>query len=574
MLARALAVLVAALVLAPAASAASAPSGFHGFPLRTSENPAPRTFSRTPAFAWSRVEGATRYEFEPSTSRRFGDNALIWTSDVIHAPFATVPVTLPWISGSPYSWYARVRAWLGPGRVTTWSAPYGFNMKAAGTPTSLSSGVNPIPGLVRWTPVAGATAYQFNFVYAPGVGETRTWTSPTTAADLRELYAFHNQVALDGWAPIVLARSRHARRPGQDAEPAARGVLRRVELDVRHHRARPRHGQPDLARRHDLTIGIVERGLDERARSKPHSLMPAFYWSDALSNSGFGTGPCTDVTDPVQTTGVACPLFHVYIFSDEDCVNRVYTSDLFGSPAFVPRFDQPLDLPASLQELAEASGKILGNIKEKGEGLVYDATDGRVYAVGTGANVNKKKDRQVTVWDSAWPTGRWWWTVVPAVPQLNSEGKIEYRDVEIPQYACQAGDVQGFRKTSNAVIKSASGVPYASGQDSTGRVHTAGSGTPAFYSHVVVAWRHVPAAHAYQVRWSRHVAPWKTAVATTTPANAAQFQLATGVWYHRVRGVDPSIIGPKDGMTWSETQYVKILPRTFVVGRAPRPAIP
>src|SRR5215211_7237169 len=102
--------------------------------------------------------------------------------------------------------------------------------------------------------------------------------------------------------------------------------------------------------------------------SKPHSLMPAFYWSGALSNSGFGTGPCTDVTDPVQTTGVACPLFHVYIFSDEDCVNRVYTSDLFGSPAFVPHFDQPLDLPASLQELAEASGKILGNIKEKGEG--------------------------------------------------------------------------------------------------------------------------------------------------------------------------------------------------------------
>ena len=84
----------------------------------------------------------------------------------------------------------------------------------------------------------------------------------------------------------------------------------------------------------------------------------------------------------------------------------------------------------------------------------------------------------------------------------------------------------------------------------------------------------VPAARAYQVQWSRHVSPWKTALAATTPANAAQFQLGTGVWYYRVRGVDPSIIGPNDGMTWSDAQYVKILPRTFVVGRVARPAIP
>src|SRR5215211_4806050 len=100
--------------------------------------------------------------------------------------------------------------------------------------------------------------------------------------------------------------------------------------------------------------------------SKPHSLMPAFYWSGALSNSGFGTGPCTDVTDPVQTTGVACPLFHVYIFSDEDCVNRVYTSDLVGSPAFRPAL-RPAARPAG--EPPGAGGGVRQDPREhQGEG--------------------------------------------------------------------------------------------------------------------------------------------------------------------------------------------------------------
>ena len=36
------------------------------------------TFSRTPSFAWAPVPGATRYEFELSTAKRFGsDNSLI-----------------------------------------------------------------------------------------------------------------------------------------------------------------------------------------------------------------------------------------------------------------------------------------------------------------------------------------------------------------------------------------------------------------------------------------------------------------------------------------------------------------
>ena len=55
-------------------------------PRRLSADGAPQ-FTRTPSFAWRPVRGATRYEFELSTSKRFrADNGVIWSSKTLTTP--------------------------------------------------------------------------------------------------------------------------------------------------------------------------------------------------------------------------------------------------------------------------------------------------------------------------------------------------------------------------------------------------------------------------------------------------------------------------------------------------------
>ncbi|MGI8607018.1 MAG: hypothetical protein ACR2L0_07695 [Gaiellaceae bacterium] len=79
------------------------------------------------------------------------------------------------------------------GNVPAWSDKYGLNLRSPSPPASLSTGVlNPRPGLVRWTPVDGATAYEVSFITDPATGTSKKVKSATTAADLREYYSFHN----------------------------------------------------------------------------------------------------------------------------------------------------------------------------------------------------------------------------------------------------------------------------------------------------------------------------------------------------------------------------------------------
>ena len=42
--------------------------------------PVSHVFSRTPAFAWAPTRGALCYEFELATSRKFGENAIVWSN--------------------------------------------------------------------------------------------------------------------------------------------------------------------------------------------------------------------------------------------------------------------------------------------------------------------------------------------------------------------------------------------------------------------------------------------------------------------------------------------------------------
>src|SRR5262249_10819703 len=75
------------------------------------------------------------------------------------------------------------------GSVGPWSVPFGFNMRWADVPRPLPAP----PGLVRWTNVDGATAYQVWYVEA-----NTTFKTQTNVADEREDYTFHTDPSCTG----------------------------------------------------------------------------------------------------------------------------------------------------------------------------------------------------------------------------------------------------------------------------------------------------------------------------------------------------------------------------------------
>ena len=597
MAARFLSVLIAALVLAPASFAASAPQNLHAFQFKADEPQKPtHVFARTPAFAWDPVAGADEYEFELSTSRSFAENGIVWASAEVEGPLMTIPLTLPWMSGAKYSFYAHVRAVVG-GEPGPWSAPYGFNMRAPGAPRSLSNGSNPNPGMVRWTPVDGATAYEVVWLYELGQGKAKKIKTQTTAADLREYYTLHNGV---DWANIVYWRVRAVRE--LDTQSATNGL---TAVTYGPWSARNRTLEPPIGTGAIDLHGALSRsrpGVDVRSpntvssEAGPHELMPGFWWSGVKSPAPESLGLCPSAA---SAYGITCPLFRVYVYTDADCVNRVHTSDVIGSPAYVPRLSGTLELPGNSKELAKAALVWLG---DGDEGDTYDAGGDALAATGvvessssssssdtgtsstsdsssgdssTSASAGEAAaegvyvDRKNSLWDLNWQTSRYYWTVVPVVPLLiiesdSGEATVEWHDAAFGQDMCAADEVGVFGKTSAVATESESGVPYASGMSSNGTLVAATTSNPTFFGSPVLAWKPAPGAQSYELQWSKTAYPWRTAGKLTTPATTARVDLPVGHWYYRVRGLDQTLPG-LSGLTWSTVAEVTIMPPTFTV---------
>jgi hypothetical protein len=417
-----------ALALAGAAEARvdappPAPKGLKAFLLRADE-PAAHEFPRTPSFAWVPVRGALRYEFELSKNPRFSEGAIFWSDAKLRTPAVSIPVALPWMTGDPHAVYARVRAVTAAG-VTGWSRPYGFDMRWGSVPQQLPD----VPGLSRWTPVDGASHYQVWFVDVfPG----KVVATKTPTVDHREFYAFHPQVAATVRWRVRAVRNLYGSIP-TGLPAVSHGPWSPVYTSVN-----PATPTTPLA-----TVGTYGDGTaGDPAAAAVHRTTPAFSFTGTRSAAG----------TPYE-------LYRVYAFSDRDCVNLIYRGAIVGSPAYAPRLTGPLRLPKSDAELKAARGNmVLPDGPEPptftADGLKIQTTESdrakpppapkpedeedkeeeEEDGQGSGSEEEQAEDdpastppaadpdlpatpfltgAPVELWESGWPNGRFYWTVVP-----------------------------------------------------------------------------------------------------------------------------------------------------------------
>ncbi len=364
----AVAILATTLVTSAAAGPPGAPKGLRGFELRPNEVPT-HSFSRTPAFAWRPVRGASCYEFELATSRTFDGSSVFWSNVAygagsgkfcravtisapasadqksdseaaesavvktriapIRIPATSVNLVLPWFTGKPYALYAHVRAITTRG-ATAWSKPFGFNVRWESTPVPLASK----PGLVRWAPVEGATAYD---VWYPDI--RKVIRTHTNVADQRELYSFHLE---DSWWQLVRWRVRPVRQV-VGALPNGLPAVSYGPWSPTYATTNPAWAAGKLQIR-----AAVSDVVSTDSKAAAHQLMPAMTFGGDLGLDGH-----------------EYRLFRAYAFTDRDCVNAVFRGSVVGGPAYAPRISGPLDLPTNQEELDAALGGILPSAKSE-----------------------------------------------------------------------------------------------------------------------------------------------------------------------------------------------------------------
>ena len=572
-----LAVLATALLAAFAASSASAmesgppgaPTGLRGFELRPNE-PVKHTFSRTPAFAWNPVRGAACYEFELGTSSSFNGSSVVWsnvssgaragkycrsvkvtftqaaepgtpvteavpaktvsfTVAPIRIPAVSVNLTLPWFNeNGPSALYAHVRS-VGVNGASSWSKPFVFDMRWENMPIPQVAR----PGLIRWTPVDGATGYE---VWYGGRGPSgwlnKIVQTHTNVVDERDVYTFHLDENL--WRTVEW-RVRAVRQV-VGAIPSGLPAVSYGPWTPVYNATNPSWSSGRIK------LGPAVSDTSSNGFAPPHELMPALTFSgdEALDGTEFR-------------------LFRSYVFSDRDCVNVVFKGSVVGSPAFAPRINGPLKLPRMQPDLDKALVSVLPNWKHE---------NAKTFSADTFPVVtNEAFDDERTILRVDLPdldplTTRYFWTVVPVAIVVNEEtGEFEYWDYESPQDACRSGRVGIFGKQSEPAITT-SGSPYVSGLAPSGRLLAQAGRRPTVYSSPLVAWRPVVGATEYEIQWSRTTYPWRRQGAVRTVATSAVLNLPAGTWYYRVRGLNAAQVGTP-AMTWSAPVAVRVVRPTF-----------
>jgi hypothetical protein len=565
-------VLAAALVFAPSASTqllgqgpklvpTGGPTGLHAFVGHANEAPpADHTYTDMPAFAWNPVRGATKYQIQLATGKDFAESKMLADSKVA-TPVTSLQIQLPWMTGptNSYALWARVRANVGS-RVTQWSYPFGFNTASKGFHASSNGLSDNLPpsgcqispvrwngspcqlrdsptGLIRWTPIAGATAYE---VWFKDIGvKFRTLTN---VADEREFWTLHPSAA-----KTVRWRVRAIRYVSTPLLPNALPVVSYG----------PYSPVYSTTNQTTTTSGRIKgKTVSGTTSGRSNQLMAGFSWT--------GNRLAANISYPNG-------LWRVYVFSDKSCVNSVTVGSIVGGPAWAPRWAQPMSLPTA--------GDALDSFAAGDSPFTYEAQDNvwtadltpiktAEEAVGTAPTTQGNAPSGETGGSSSTPTtapatatptalaalepgtvqlpdnSAYWWTAVPVEIFEDSSGAIAYQDMELPQDACAQGSVFQFAMQSMKATTFASGIHGD-------RVLSSAS----FAQLPVITWSPVLGAQTYEIQLSRRPEPfWKTALTQTAVVPSTTLKLTkkdVGAWYYRVRGVNGNLGGTAIKLRWS-----------------------
>jgi hypothetical protein len=513
-----LAALTASALAGASGAAVAAPTGLHGFMLTANESSS--TFHQTPSFAWHSAVGAVRYELQISQSPTFQENGMLYDGKSFLTPVAAPDLALPWITGNPHSLYARVRAIRAGGGTSPWSADYGFDVVPPAPPTSMSS----YNGLLRWTPVQGATSYE---VWLLDAGKIKRLN--TNVFDEREFYSS------PAWSGSVRWRVRADRL----------NVVGRINgMPVSTHGAWSPIYTANGAASANASIQLVgtvsESFSDGSKASSAHKLMPGFVW--------------TGNKDPLS--GQPAAFFRVEVFTDSSCLNRVWTGATVASPAYAPRLfgsDTALGPDFTIDGDALTPNE---DVSPATPTLTVHGTKDKIDVSNPDA-----LGAPIDLWDQDWPSSGYYWTVMP----VELVGGA-YVDMELGQDVCAAGDVQRFGISSQPSLTAGNGIPFASGLSASGRLVTR-MHTAKFYGQPLVAWKPAVNATAYELQWSKKPYPFNVAGTHLTLATSLVLNLKPGTWYYRVRGYDYNLPTGAQEMAWSDpTKVVIAAPKLHIVG--------
>jgi hypothetical protein len=407
--ARLSALCLALLAIVPASGTASVararvPTGVHGFLLRADE-PVLHSFPRTPAFAWNPVAGAVRYQFQLSTSSAFRENGIVYSASNLTTPVVAPPVTLPWTSSNLY---ARARA-IFRNSGSAWSAPFSFDMTPPSAPAPL-----PIPGggfgMLRWTPVEGADAYEIWLIDIP-----KREVVYTNVLDEREFYTFHRDAQWTGtirWRIRALRIDRNPQDRANGLPAVGYGPWSPVYLST----------NPAYVGGPIRLIGTVSDVFSNGdPSSDAHRLMPGFLFSGDQA-----------------LDGTQAELFRIYVSTDRECLNTVYISAIVGGPAYAPRPGGPLPLPVTPSDIPVARASYIASDGPEPQGYMFDGTQvqttesmapatpttavpsdedsssgGSTTSAPSQLSLTGNLGAPVDLWDTDWPNGGYYWTVVP-----------------------------------------------------------------------------------------------------------------------------------------------------------------
>ncbi len=355
----------------------------------------------------------------------------------------------------------------------------------------------------------------------PDITGAESFQTTTNVADEREYFTFHAHASARSTVHWRVRAIRYI----DDADVLKNGLprasLRAVEPDV--HLGQPADGaRRARADRH----GLGHVGQDGPARATPHELTPGFAWT-----------PSSRVLGDVGAVGSS--LYRVYIFTDDHCVNQVFAGSIVGSPAFAPRtFGGTFALPQDTKTLADwiepavprssAAPRATRSTRPARKVSTLERSAGAAGARLRSRSSGRSADASVDLWDSGWPNGRYYWTVVPVdrpAPYGVSSIRIERPADRVPRRRSAAGRVRGgrgmsFGKVSQPVVTAASNAPWVSGLAPNGRVIASAAKVPALHDSPLVAWEPAVGATTYEIQLSRKTYPWKTTWSTTTPATS------------------------------------------------------